>query len=103
LPAIALGADKKPDDIMNDKPRDPKESLFSHGGYAITFGYGALIGIATLIAFLDQADGAKASWSIAYLAHISVKDSRAFNESRRSPVDGLLRLSASASSSICSA
>jgi Ca2+-transporting ATPase len=52
LPAIALGADKKPDDIMHDEPRNPEESLFSHGGYAITFGYGALIGIATLVAFL---------------------------------------------------
>jgi|LAHS01.1.fsa_nt_gb Ca2+-transporting ATPase len=52
LPAIALGADKKPDDIMNDKPRNPKESLFAHDGYAITFGYGALIGLATLAAFL---------------------------------------------------
>lgn len=51
LPAIALGADKKPDDIMRDSPRDPKESIFSRGGYSITFGYGALIGIATLIAF----------------------------------------------------
>jgi Ca2+-transporting ATPase len=52
LPAIALGADKKPDDIMNAQPRDPKESLFAHGGYAITFGYGAIIGLATLCAFL---------------------------------------------------
>lgn len=52
LPAIALGADKKPDDIMDDAPRDPKESLFAHGGYAITFGYGAVIGIITLIAFM---------------------------------------------------
>jgi Ca2+-transporting ATPase len=58
LPAIALGADKKPDDIMHDSPRDPKESLFSRGGYAITFGYGALIGIATLIAFLIKPIGA---------------------------------------------
>ncbi len=52
LPAIALGSDKKPDDIMDEKPRDPKESLFAHDGYSITFGYGAIIGIATLIAFL---------------------------------------------------
>ena len=52
LPAIALGADKKPDDIMRDKPRDPDESLFAHGGYAIMFGYGAVIGIITLCAFL---------------------------------------------------
>ncbi len=54
LPAIALGADRKPADIMNDSPRDPKESLFSHGGYGITFGYGAWIGIITLIAFLSE-------------------------------------------------
>ena len=52
LPAVALGADKKPDDIMSDKPRDAKESLFSHGGYLLTFGYGILIGLATLLAFL---------------------------------------------------
>ena len=52
LPAVALGADKKPDDIMSDQPRNPKESLFSHGGYLITFGYGVLIGLATLFAFL---------------------------------------------------
>ena len=52
FPAIALGADKKPDDIMNDKPRDPKESLFAHGGYLITFGYGVVIGLITLAAFL---------------------------------------------------
>ena len=52
LPAIALGADKKPDDIMRDQPRDPKESLFSHGGYLVTFGYGVVIGLLTLAAFL---------------------------------------------------
>lgn len=51
LPAVALGADKKPDDIMHDSPRDPNESIFSHGGYLLTFGYGTLIGVATLLAF----------------------------------------------------
>lgn len=55
LPAVALGADKKPDDIMRDSPRDPKESLFSKGGYGITFGYGVLIGVITLAAFLVNA------------------------------------------------
>lgn len=52
LPAIALGADPKEDSIMNDQPRDSKESLFSHGGYWITFGFGLLITLATLLAFL---------------------------------------------------
>lgn len=52
LPAVALGSDKKPDDIMRDQPRDPKESLFAHGGWAIMFGYGIAIGLITLAAFL---------------------------------------------------
>ena len=52
LPAVALGADKKQDDIMSEPPRDPKESLFSRGGTFIIFGYGLLIGLITLIAFL---------------------------------------------------
>ena len=37
---------------MDDKPRNPKESLFSKGGYFITFGYGLLITITTVFAFL---------------------------------------------------
>ena len=52
LPGIALGIDKKPDDIMADKPRDANESIFARGGYLITFGYGIWIGAATLLAFL---------------------------------------------------
>jgi len=52
LPAVALGADDKEDGIMNEKPRDPNESLFAHGGYAITFGFGLVITIAVFIAFL---------------------------------------------------
>ena len=51
LPAVALGADAKEEGIMDDKPRNPKESLFSHGGYWLTFGYGLVITIATLAAF----------------------------------------------------
>ena len=52
LPAVALGADEKESGIMDDKPRNPKESLFSRGGYTITFGYGLLITITTVFAFL---------------------------------------------------
>jgi Ca2+-transporting ATPase len=51
LPAIALGYDDKAKNIMDDKPRDPKESLFAKGGYAISFGYGFVIALITLIAF----------------------------------------------------
>ena len=52
LPAVALGADEKESGIMDDKPRNPKESLFSRGGYFITFGYGLLITLTTVFAFL---------------------------------------------------
>ena len=52
LPAVALGSDAKESGIMDDKPRNPKESLFSRGGYTITFGYGLLITITTVFAFL---------------------------------------------------
>ena len=52
LPAVALGADEKENGIMDDEPRNPKESLFSRGGYLITFGYGLLITITTVFAFL---------------------------------------------------
>ena len=52
LPAVALGADEKESGIMDDKPRNPKESLFSRGGYFVTFGYGLLITLTTVFAFL---------------------------------------------------
>lgn len=52
LPAVALGACPKEPGIMKEKPRNPKESLFAKGGYAILFGYGILITICTLLAFL---------------------------------------------------
>lgn len=54
LPAVALGSDSKDPDNMKDKPRSQKESLFAKGGFAITFGYGILIGLLTLIAFLIE-------------------------------------------------
>lgn len=52
LPALALGVDSGDPDIMKSAPRDPKESLFAHGGYAITIFFGFVIGAITLTAFL---------------------------------------------------
>lgn len=52
LPAIALGSDGKDPDIMKDRPRHSKESLFAHGGFRVTIGYGALIALMTLFAFV---------------------------------------------------
>jgi Ca2+-transporting ATPase len=52
LPALALGVDKGDPDIMKMPPRNPKESIFSHGGYATTVFFGAVIGATSLFAFL---------------------------------------------------
>ncbi|HAS92413.1 MAG TPA: ATPase [Clostridiales bacterium] len=52
LPALALGVDPKSRDIMNEKPRDPNESLFAHGGLAFTVYNGIMIASLTLAAFL---------------------------------------------------
>lgn len=53
LPAIALGMDPKDDGIMNEKPRDPKDTLFSHGGLRDTIMHGIFITIAVIIAYLS--------------------------------------------------
>lgn len=55
LPAIALGMDPKDPNNMNDKPRDPNEGIFAHGGMAVTIGYGAVITVAVLLAYFSCA------------------------------------------------
>ncbi len=52
LPGLALGVDSGDPDIMKIPPRDPKESLFAKGGFAITIFFGIVIGAITLAAFL---------------------------------------------------
>lgn len=52
LPGLALGVDTKAPDIMKQRPRDPQESLFAHGGFALTLFYGVVIAGMTLAAFL---------------------------------------------------
>lgn len=51
LPAVALGRDDKQKDIMKEKPRNPKDGIFAHGGFAFCLGYGAVIFVITTIAF----------------------------------------------------
>ncbi len=52
LPALALGADPKDNDIMKEKPRHANESLFAHGGIKLTLFYGVFITLLTLSSFL---------------------------------------------------
>lgn len=52
LPAMALGMDQPEDDVMQRKPRSPKEGVFARGlGWKVV-SRGFLIGIATLGAFM---------------------------------------------------
>lgn len=51
FPALALGVDPKDQFIMQEKPRNSKESLFAHGGMTFTVFNGMLIGTITLVAF----------------------------------------------------
>lgn len=51
LPAIALGVDPGEEDVMKQKPRDPKKSFFANGAGVRAILGGSLIGIMTLVAF----------------------------------------------------
>jgi len=51
LPALSLGVDPGDENVMDNPPRNTKESLFSHGSGIFLILNGLLIGILTLIAF----------------------------------------------------
>lgn len=51
LPAISLGLDPGNRDVMNEKPRSPKESFFARGAGIRAAIAGTLIGLFTLLAF----------------------------------------------------
>ncbi|MEW9052000.1 MAG: cation-translocating P-type ATPase [Neobacillus sp.] len=52
LPAISLGLDPDDYDVMKEKPRSIKESIFSHGSGTFTIINGIIIGVITLFAFI---------------------------------------------------
>lgn len=51
LPAIALGLEKPDKDIMNQKPRDSKKSIFADGLWGKIITEGCMIGMLTILAF----------------------------------------------------
>ena len=51
FPALALGVEPDDGDVMEEKPRDPDESLFAHGGYFFTILNGMYIGTISLVAY----------------------------------------------------
>ena len=52
LPALALGMEPVEAGIMNEKPRDPKVSIFANGFAASMIFYGVLVGAVTLISYM---------------------------------------------------
>lgn len=52
LPAVALGFDPPEKDVMKRPPREPNESIFSHGLAGIILFRGVLIGMTTLAVFM---------------------------------------------------
>ncbi|CUN63392.1 cation-translocating P-type ATPase [Clostridium disporicum] len=51
LPALALGVDPKDPNVMLEKPRNPKDNLFSNGTATTLILLGVIIGFTTLFAF----------------------------------------------------
>ena len=51
LPAIAIGMEEAQDDLIHQKPRDPKEPILTRSLLGAISGQGLLIAIATMIAF----------------------------------------------------
>lgn len=55
LPAIALGVHPKEEGLMEQKPRNPKESLFARGGVSTILGYGAILTLGMMLAYFVPA------------------------------------------------
>ncbi|MFA6624686.1 MAG: calcium-translocating P-type ATPase, PMCA-type [Bacilli bacterium] len=82
LPAIALGMDDKEKDIMKQRPKNPKDSFFSHGAFGFTLFYGVVIFVITFLAFLlpvFQHMGAIDDWSWSWEGLIRCMNSQNIN------------------------
>lgn len=53
LPAVALGVDPKDPNNMNEKPRDPKENFFAHGGAKTLILYSVIITLGVILAYFS--------------------------------------------------
>ena len=53
LPAVALGVDPKDPNNMNEKPRNPKESLFARGGAKTLILYSLVITLGVVLAYFS--------------------------------------------------
>jgi P-type Ca2+ transporter type 2C len=68
FPALALGMDPGDPEIIKERPRDPKESLFARGGSIFMLLNGILVGAITVAAFwigMSRAGGGEAALGLA--------------------------------------
>lgn len=85
LPALALGADPGTPEVMKEKPRSPKESLFAHGGVPLLIIYGILFGAITLFGFIlgcYEATFGPHLFTFSQLEHIDFSNMNVVNEGR---------------------
>lgn len=81
LPALALSRDPPDGDVMGRPPRDPAESLFSHGLWRTIIGRGIYIGVATLVVFVWglSRDGYATASTMAYATLVTMQLVAAFD------------------------
>jgi P-type Ca2+ transporter type 2C len=68
FPALALGMDPGDPDIIKERPRDPKESLFARGGASFMVLNGIFVGLITIAAFwigMSRGGGGEAALGLA--------------------------------------
>ena len=54
LPALALGMDRNDgEELMKQPPRKSTDTMFSHGGLSCTLCYGVVIGVISILAFME--------------------------------------------------
>jgi len=75
LPALALSRDPPDPDIMNRRPRDPKEGLFAGGLWRKILVRGLYIGTATLLVFISNltTSGPAVASTMAYATLVTVQ------------------------------
>ena len=81
LPGIALGLEPMEEDIMNRKPKKPKESIFSDGMWGKIIIEGTMIGILTLFVFSlgTKIYGLEVGRTMAFFALSTLELAHSFN------------------------
>ncbi|MBU7015878.1 MAG: calcium-translocating P-type ATPase, SERCA-type [Theionarchaea archaeon] len=79
FPALALGVDPPEEGIMNRKPRDPKESIFSRGRGRSIVEMGLLMSVLVLVGFRFIGGGGEHAQTVAFSTLVFVQLAHTFN------------------------